>query len=194
MAFNINEIKSNLQFGGARPTLFKVIMSPPPGVLEISGQLSRIEFLARATQLPSSDIGTIQIPYFGRKYKVAGDRTFSPWSVDVMNDEDFAIRDAMERWNYKINSYEGNKTLSGASPLDYKGVADVIQYSKEGEQVRIYTFQGIYPESVSAIGLDWNASDTVEEFSVTFQYDYFEVTGGTTGLINRFAVTETDVP
>lgn len=194
MAFNINEIKSNLQFGGARPTLFKVIVTPPPGVQEISGQLARLEFMARATQLPSSDIGLIQIPYFGRKYKVAGDRTFAPWSIDVMNDEDFAIRDAMERWNYKINSYEGNKTLSGPSPLEYKGVADVIQYSKEGEQVRVYTFQGIYPESVSAIGLDWNASDTVEEFNVTFQYDYFEVTGGTTGLINRFAITETDVP
>lgn len=194
MAFNINEIKSNLQFGGARPTLFKVIMTPPPGVLEISGSLARFEFLARATQLPASDVGLIQVPYFGRKYKVAGDRTFAPWSVDVMNDEDFAIRDAMERWNYKINSYEGNKNLAGASPLDYKGVAEVIQYSKEGEQVRVYTFQGIYPESVSAIGLDWNASDTVEEFSVTFQYDFFEVNGGTTGLLNRFAVTEADVP
>lgn len=194
MAFNINEIKSNLQFGGARPTLFKVIMSPPPGVLEISGDLARLEFLAKSTQLPSSDVGLVQIPYFGRKYKVAGDRTFAPWSIDVMNDEDFAIRDAMERWNYKINSYEGNKTLAGASPLDYKGVAEVIQYSKEGDQVRVYTFQGIYPESVSAIGLDWNASDTIEEFSVTFQYDFFEVNGGTTGLLNRFAVTETDVP
>ena len=168
-------------------------MSPPPGVLEISGDLARLEFLAKSTQLPSSDIGLVQIPYFGRKYKVAGDRTFAPWSIDVLNDEDFAIRDAMERWNYKINSYEGNKTLSGASPLDYKGVADVIQYSKEGEQIRVYSFVGIYPESVSAIGLDWNASDTVEEFSVTFQYDYFEVIGGTTGLLNRFAVTEADV-
>jgi len=78
MAFNINEIKSNLQFGGARPTLFKVIMSPPPGVLEISGDLARLEFLARATQLPASDIGLVQVPYFGRKYKVAGDRTFAP--------------------------------------------------------------------------------------------------------------------
>lgn len=194
MAFNINEIKANLQFGGARPTLFKVIMSPPPGVLEISGQLSRLEFVARATQIPSSDIGLIQIPYFGRKYKVAGDRTFSPWSVDIMNDEDFAVRDAMERWNYAINSYEGNKTLSGTSPLDYKGVAEVIQYSKEGDIVRVYSFQGIYPESVSAIGLDWNANDTIEEFSVTFQYDYFEVVGGTTGLLNRNAVAEIDVP
>ena len=63
MAFNINEIKSNLQFGGARPTLFKVIMSPPPGVLEISGSISTLEFAARATQIPSSDVGLIQIPY-----------------------------------------------------------------------------------------------------------------------------------
>lgn len=194
MAFNINEIKANLQFGGARPTLFKVIMSPPPGVLEISGPLAKLEFVARATQLPASDVGLIQIPYFGRKYKVAGDRTFAPWSVDIMNDEDFAVRDAMERWNYKLNSYEGNKTLSGASPLDYKGVAEVIQYSKEGEIVRVYSFQGIYPESVSAIGLDWNSNDTIEEFSVTFQYDYFEVVGGVTGILTRNSVAEADVP
>ncbi len=193
MAFNINEIKSNLQFGGARPTLFKVIVTPPAGILEISGDLARFEFMATATAIPASDVGLIQVPYFGRKYKIAGDRQFAPWSVNVMNDEDFAIRDAMERWNYKINSYEGNKNLAGASPLDYKAVADVIQYSKEGTPVRIYSFNGIYPESVSQIGLDWNSNDTIEEFSVTFQYDYFEVNGGTTGLLNRFAVTEADV-
>ena len=104
-----------------------------------------------------------------------------------MNDEDFLVRNAMERWNYKINSYEGNLNIAGASPLDYKGVAEVVQYSKEGEVIRVYSFQGIYPESVAAIGLDWNSNDTIEEFSVTFQYDYFEVTGGNTGLLTSAA-------
>lgn len=191
MAFNINDIKSNLQFGGVRPTLFKVIMTSPAAVPD----MPKLEFVARATQLPASDVGLIQIPYFGRKYKIAGDRTFAPWSVDIMNDEDFQIRNALETWSYKINSYEGNiNSLGTPSPLAYKGVAEVIQYGKNGDVLRVYSFQGIYPESVSAIGLDWNSNDTIEEFTATFQYDYFEVVGGQTGLLTTASAGGEGVP
>lgn len=185
MVFNINDIKSQLTFGGARPTLFQVkITNKVNPVADL-----KVPFLVRATTLPASNLGTIQIPYFGRKYKVAGDRTFDPWSVTVMNDEDFLIRHAMEQWNYSINTYESNLNVVGggaagtAAPSFYKSTAEVTQYSKTGQVLRVYRFNGIYPDVVSAIDLDWNNTDNIEEFSVQFQYDSFEVIGGVTGTL-----------
>lgn len=190
MAFSITDIRSNLQYGGARPTLFKVLITPPPG---IGINLSRFSFFARATQLPASDLGTIQVPYFGRKYKIAGDRTFAAWSTTIMNDEDFELRQAVETWSYQINSHEGNKHINMSSPADYKSTAEVYQYNKSGDIIRVYKFDGIYPETVSTIDLDWNASDQIEEFSVTWQYDYFEVTDGDTGLLGRESIPEREI-
>ena len=187
MAFNINDIKSQLTLGGARPTLFQVtIFNPVNPVADI-----KVPFLVRATTLPASELGTIQIPYFGRKYKIAGDRTFAPWQVTVMNDEDFAIRHAMEEWNYSINTYESNLNIAGGggagsgAPLFYKSTAEVRQFSKTGQVLRVYRFNGIFPEVVSTIDLDWNTTDTIEEFQVQFQYDSFEVIGGVTGILSE---------
>ena len=175
MAFNIIEIKSALQYGGARPTLFQCIITLPS---TITGDLTQLRFLARATQLPASNLGMIQIPYFGRKVKIAGDRTYDPWSVTIMNDEDFKIRDVIESWNYKINSPQGN-IRNGNLPTEesYKADAQINQLAKDGVVLRTYNFRGIFPETVSTIDLDWNANDQIEEFQVQFQYDYFDVSG-----------------
>ena len=187
MAFNINDIKSQLTYGGARPTLFQVnIFNPVNPVADI-----KVPFLVRATTLPASELGTIQVPYFGRKYKIAGDRTFAAWQVTVMNDEDFAIRHALEEWNYSINTYESNLNVVGGgaagtgAPGFYKSSAEVRQYSKTGQVLRVYRFNGIYPEVISSIDLDWNQTDTIEEFQVVFQYDSFEVVGGVTGTLTE---------
>ena len=174
MAFNIADIKSNLPFGGARPTLFQCIITLPPGV---PGDLSKLQFLARATSLPASNLGLIQIPYFGRKVKIAGDRTYDPWQVTIMNDEDFKIRGTMEAWNYTINSYAAN-LQTAANINQYKADAQIIQYGKGGNILRVYDFKGIFPETISNIDVDWNANDVIEEFQVQFQYDYWIVGGG----------------
>jgi hypothetical protein len=185
MAFNILDIKAGLQYGGARPTLFKVnIFNPMVPAADL-----KVPLMVRATTIPASDLGTIQIPYFGRKIKVAGDRTFAPWSVTVMNDEDFIIRNAMEQWSHAINTHISNRNIvSGGvarsgGPENYKSDATITQYSKTGQIVRSYQFIGLYPETISTIDMDWNATDQIEEFQVTFQYDSFVVTGGDTGLI-----------
>ena len=92
MAFNINEIRSNLALGGARPSLFQIIMNNP---VDAAGD-AKLPFMAQAAQIPASTVGTIEVPYFGRKIKIAGDRTFAEWTVTIINDEDFLIRNAME--------------------------------------------------------------------------------------------------
>lgn len=178
MAFNVNEIRSQLTLGGARNSLFQVtIQNPANGVADI-----KVPFLVKAAQIPASTLGTIEVPYFGRKIRLAGDRTFADWTVTVINDEDFLIRNAMEQWSNQIQSLQGNlRTFGGASPSLYKAQAQVTQFSKTGVPIRTYSFTGIYPSNIAPIELDWNSTDAIEEFQVTFQYDYWEVSDGITG-------------
>jgi hypothetical protein len=180
MAFNINEMRAGLALGGARPTLFRVELTNP-----VNNESDAIApFLIRATTLPSSTINPIEIPYFGRKIKIAGDRTFDTWAVTVMNDEDFRIRHTMEQWHNQINSLQTNLNLNAdSSPSNYKSTALVTQYGKSGEELRRYKFNGIFPTEISTIDLDWDSTDQIENFSVTFAYDWFEIDGGNTGLI-----------
>src|SRR5210317_82835 len=116
MAFNINEMRSQLTGGGAKGSLFQVQITNP---VQGAGDL-KVPFMVQASQIPESTLGTIEIPYFGRKIKIAGDRTFAQWSVTVINDEDFLIRNAMEAWSAAINSHQGNLRGTGsASPAAY---------------------------------------------------------------------------
>ena len=178
MAFSINDIRAQLTLGGARPALFQVTITNP--VAPIADL--KVPFLTVRAEIPASTIGNIAVPYFGRKIYVAGDRTFAPWTVTVINDEDFLIRNAMEQWNNSINAYEANiNKLGSGAPALYKSQATVTQFGKAGEVLRTYQFNGIFPVEVSNIGLDWNAQDQLEEFNVTFLYDNFEVVGGITG-------------
>ena len=178
MAFNINEIRSQLVLGGARPSLFQVQFSNPAnGAADI-----KVPFMVKAAQIPASDMAAIEVPYFGRKLKVAGARTFADWTVTVMNDEDFLVRNAMEQWMNSINSHAGNlRAFGSASPLLYKTNAQITQFSKTGVPIREYTFTGIFPTALAAIEMSWDTSDAIEDFQVTWAYDYWEVTGGVTG-------------
>ena len=178
MAFDINEIRSQLTLGGARNSLFQVVIqNPVNGVADI-----KVPFMVKAAQIPASTLGLIEVPYFGRKIKLAGDRSFGDWTVTVINDEDFLVRNAMEQWSNYIQSFQTNLRIFGsASPSAYKAQAQVTQFSKTGVPIRTYTFNGIYPSEIAPIELDWNSTDTIEEFTVTFQYDWWEVSGGVTG-------------
>jgi hypothetical protein len=178
MAFNINDIRSQLTFGGARPTLFLVQIQNPVN----ADANSKIPFQCRAASLPESQLGTIMVPYFGRLLKLAGDRQFQPWGVTVINDEDFKIRNSFEEWSNRINKLQGNiRDLPGSEAALYKSQAQVVQLSKTGERIREITFNGIWPSMISDIQLDWGAQDTIQEFQVQFEYDWYEITGGNTG-------------
>lgn len=176
MAFNINEIKSQLTYGGARPTLFSVkIFNPANSTAD-----AKTEFMVQTSQIPSSTLSPIEVSYFGRKIKLAGDRTYDVWTVTVINDEDFLIRNAMEEWSNRINGSLTNlRTFGGSQPSLYKSQALVTQYGRTGESLRQYKFNGIFPLEISPIELDWGATDTIETFSVTFAYDNWEVSGRT---------------
>ena len=181
--FSVTEFKSNLQFGGARSTLFQVQLTQPTG---LNLNLQKAPFLVRSAQIPSSNLGIIPIPFFGRVVKMAGDRTFEAWTVTIINDEDFAIRNALETWSNSINNMRGNVRLGSAANLSYKAQAQFTQYSKTGETLRTYNFEGLYPANISAIDLNWQNTDSIEEFQVTFEYDNWVLApGGTTGSVGN---------
>jgi hypothetical protein len=180
--FSVSEFKSNLTNGGARSTLFQVQLTAPQG-LPGSLDLRKAPFLIKAAQLPASNLGLISVPFFGRAVKMAGDRTFDPWTVTIINDEDFAVRASLESWSNSINSMRGNVRSTSSANLTYKANASVTQYSKTGEILRVYKFEGLYPANISAIDLAWANENQIEEFQVQFEYDNWVLdTGKSIGI------------
>lgn len=170
---DINSFSSQLTFGGARPTLFRVQIQNPVNNL---GDI-KVPFMVKAAQLPQLSQGTVEIPYMGRKIKRPGDRTYMEWTVTVINDEDFLIRNALEQWLHAMNSPAGNTRSVG----QILSQAQVTQLSKQNLPLRTYNFVNLWPSEVGPIDLSWETPDSIEEYTVTFQYDYWDVVGGITG-------------
>ena len=182
---NITEFRSRLSGGGARANLFEVeIAFPEELVIDLNLVTDKVPFLVKAAEIPASNLGNIPVPYRGRVLPVAGDRTFDPWTVTIINDTDFLIRDAMEKWSNSINDLQ---TAQGTiDPAVYQRNAFVKQLSRQGTSpgdpelnLRSYKFEGIYPNTVSSIPLDFGATDQIEEFQVTFNYLFYEVASPT---------------
>lgn len=173
MPFDINTFKTNgLSLGGARPSLFEVKIALPDLEFPDRNYLSKFTFTCRASSIPASSIASFDVPYFGRKIKLAGDRTFADWNVTVMNDEDYGVRRIFEQWSSNINSHEKNKKRQPNNL--YKGVnSEVIQYGKSGNIIANYIFVGLFPTEISAMDLDWDATNSIQTFNVTFAYDYY---------------------
>jgi len=186
---NITNFRDRLVGGGARPNLFEVNIELPDGVTGQADYRDDVRFMVKAAEIPAANIGNIPVPFRGRVLPVAGDRTFDPWTVTVINDSKFNIRDAMEQWSNKINDLQFD--VGDISPSNYQTKAEVFQLSRGGKTtsasstggetinvLRTYNFEGIYPSVVSSIPLDYGATDSIEEFQVTFNYLFWTVGGG----------------
>lgn len=177
MTFNINDFRGKLVGGGARSNLFQVIINSPTGA-NVALNTEQMSFMCKAASLPGSQVGVIEVPYFGRTIKVAGDRSFQDWTVTVINDEPFDLRNALERWQSAMSSFDtkgGKKTGLGATanPATYSANGQVIQYGKEGNIIKTVNLINIFPSMVGEIALSWDQAQQIEEFQVTFSYDYF---------------------
>lgn len=174
MSFNINQFKAQgLVYGGARPSLFQIDVTPPVGIPLNPEAVRKFRFTCRAAELPASTISNIEIPYFGRKIKVAGERTYEDWSVTIMNDEDFSVRSMFEAWLNGINTAVSNIRFDTAAAEEYKTLVDITQFSKDGDVLRVYQLWGAFPTQLSGIGLGWDTANAIEEFTVNFSYDYW---------------------
>ena len=175
MAFNVAEFRANMIGDGARPNLFQVTLNFPTIAENGVAAGQKATFMAKSAQLPGSTIGTVPLYYFGRELKFAGNRTFTDWTLQIINDEDFTIRRAIESWMNGINSHGGNVRAAGAKdPAGYTVDAQVTQYGKTGDKLKVYDFVGLYPLDLAPIDLDWGSNDTIEEYAVTFAYQWWE--------------------
>ena len=173
----ITDFKSKMAGGGARPNLFEVeLVFPDPIAIE-NDVKEKSRFLVKAALLPASNITPIEVNFRGRILKIAGDRTFDTWTVTVINDVDFSIRSAMEKWMDFINSMED--ATGAQDPALYQPDAYVHQLDRDGSTLRSYKFHDIFPTNISAIDLSYEAVDTVEEFTVEFQVQWWEAIKGT---------------
>ena len=180
---NIQSFRDRMVGGGARPNMFEVNITLPEQVQGLGDISQDMRFLVKAAEIPAANIGNIPVPFRGRVLPVAGDRTFDPWTVTVINDAQFNIRDAMEQWSNLINDLQFD--VGDINPADYQTKAEVFQLSRQSQgsggqsagkggeiiqTLRTYNFEGIYPNAVSSIPLDYGATDQIEEFQVTFNY------------------------
>ena len=174
MAFNVNEFRSQMVGDGARPNLFEVSMPFPAFALPGNAQ-TKLTFLCKTAQLPGSTVNTVPVQYFGRELKFAGNRTFTDWTISVINDEDFVVRNAFERWMNGMNSHATNvRSPAALTPNGYTVDAGVTQFGKGGNTLKKYKFIGVFPTDLSPIDVDWGSNDTIEEFTVTLSYQWWE--------------------
>ena len=173
----IDQFKAELEGGGARSNQFQVFINDPRGI-NIGLANRKTAFLCRATQLPAQEMAPIEVPFRGRKIYIAGDREFpDPWTTTFINDTDFNIRNAMERWLNGINHLRFNTGVN--RPLDYQADLAVMQLDRDNKVLKQYTFRDAWPISISAIDLSSDQADALEEFEVTWRYQHFESTGVT---------------
>ena len=200
----ITDFKTALQGGGARPNLFEVDIPVIPAVTEgIDWDADTFKFLCKAAALPASNVAPIDVPFRGRILKVAGDRTFDTWTVTVINDEDFKLRSAFELWMNGISKLDNN--TGATNPSSYMANAVVHQLGRGADKgrmaasttnseiaggtaikpLRTYMFRDIFPTNISQIDLSYDTGDTIEEYTVEFQVQYWtagsgQITGGAT--------------
>ena len=174
MAFqrSIEDFKAVLQGGGVRPTMFQVEITFPDTVVP-DPTLAEQEatFLVKAAALPAAEVGAIEVPFRGRKLKVSGDRAFGPWNTTVTNDNSFNLRKAFEEWSERIQNF--NYVLGSNTLNDYFATAIVRQLDRDGQQLRAYQFNGLWPTNVGEIALDFDSTDSIEFYDVQFAVQYW---------------------
>jgi len=188
----LESFKTRMSGGGARPNLFECELNFPADSLPTGSTpdtlSNKTRFLVKAANLPASNLGIIDVPFRGRNLKIAGDRTFDPWTITVINDTGFEIRNAFERWMNLINKHQDNAGLT--NPFDYQKDVYVIQFGKASTSgasatsdltipvLKQYKFYGVFPTSVSAIDLSYDSADTIEEFTVDLQVQWWDALDG----------------
>ena len=197
---SISDFKSQLTGGGARPNLFEVSVTLPNNITSntkgfesnlqgIDGDTTmddeEFRFMCKAASLPAANVASIEIPFRGRLLKVAGDRTIDPWTVTIINDENFRFRKVFENWAQNMAQYADASGLN--DPNTYMGQGDVYQLGRsapstqdatgagvnDARTLAHYKFVDIFPTAVSAIDLSYDTENTIEEFTVDFAVNYY---------------------
>ncbi len=171
---NIDDFKANLAGGGARPNQFRVTITPPAGIAT-GLDVRNASFLAKSSNLPGQTLGEIAVPFRGRNIYVTGDREFETWTTTFMNDTDFNIRNAIERWMNGINDLANNTGVINSA--DYQSDLTIEQLDRDDTTLKTYIFRNAYPLTLGQIDVAYETTNAIEEFEVTWRYQHFEASG-----------------
>ena len=188
---------------GVRPNLFLATINFPASAGSVglptgTEDKDLVNILCKSAALPASNLGVIEVPFRGRTVKIAGDRTFDTWTATFINDRDFKIRHAMERWMRSMNAHDANtaELFVPNTTAGYTADIEIAQLERDstagGTPLRNYKLVGCFPTNVSQIDVAYDSNDQIEDFTVEFQLQYWTVvaptagglaTGASTGLI-----------
>jgi len=184
----ITDFRGQLTGGGSRPNLFEVEMAFPADIAVDNATLTKSRFLCKSANLPASNVAAIDVPFRGRILKVAGDRTFDPWTITIINDSDFTIRHAYESWMNTLSKLDNQTGYT--DPATYQADMKVYQLGRDVDgteksgpsgnvtTLRSVTLFGTFPTNVSALDLSYESTDTISEFTVELQVQYMEINDG----------------
>lgn len=172
--FNVDQFKAQLNGGGARPNQFFVQLTFPASVTLGALAIQSSPFLVTAASLPGSTIGVASTMYRGREVPMAGERQFQAWSVNVLNDNNFTIRNALEDWSSKMNDYQNNS--GELSPSKYQADMLVTQLDRNNLPLKTYQIRSAFPVEIGEVPLDFSANDVISSFTCSFKYQDFKTT------------------
>ena len=172
--FRVDDFKSKLVGGGARPNLFRATINFPSYA---GGNSELTSFMCKAAQLPSSVIAQIDVPFRGRQLKIAGDRTFENWNVTVIQESTMEVRNSFERWLNGINEHVNGTGL--VNPVDYQADMLVEQLDRNDNVIKAVNIRGAYPVNLGAIELSYETTDALAEYTIEWAYQYWESAGVT---------------
>jgi hypothetical protein len=200
---NLDQFRAKMRGGGARPNLFECDIKLP---VTLKDDDENLKFMIKSAALPGSSMETIRVPYRGRTLKLPGDRSFEPWSITVINDTSFDLRNIFERWSNIMNRYADNAGIldqnfymkdiiikqlgRGDTPPKDSNTNTESKLPGVGTPIPIhkkYILKSAFPTNIGDIGLSYDTTSTVEEFSVTFEYQWFDSMDGDSETTNIFA-------
>ena len=180
---SISDFKAALPYGGARPTLFDFTVTGAPSAAVVTANLGNMKLYCNVSAIPALTVTPIERIYFGRTVKIPGDMVFADLTTSFINTENYSVRNEIEKWMEFINKTVANKSQSAA---DFgTGTAKLKQYQKDGTETMIYQFNEIWPTTISEIALSYDTASDIEQFDVTWAYNYYTQALGTarpTGL------------
>lgn len=167
---SITEFKNQMRAGGARSNQFTVTLLFPAFVA--AGQATQAcSFLCKATSVPAMKIDDIEVPYRGRPVHFAGERSYEPWNVTVINDGTFFTRKAFERWSAGIANLADTTGLT--NPADYQVTLAVDQLDRNNNILKTYTFYDAYPTEIGTMELSYE-NPNIQQYDVQFRFNWFE--------------------
>lgn len=188
---NLTTFKGKIGYG-VRPNLFRVSIADPGSSIsgianattDITASDSKFTFLCRSAGIPAASIGTVEVPFRGRVIKLPGDRTFESWTVTVLADENMAVRAYFEKWMDHLNKHDSGAghTINYSATLKVdqlaRGTSTGVGLPDPHTVIRTYSFKNAFPSNVSQIDLSYDNNNSIAEYTVEFQYDWWETSGG----------------